>query len=248
MVNEKTKIDATDEPIIKLLAALKHVEAPKDFDFRVKARIAQGRPAERQASWIPATVRYAVPLALAVAIGGYVGINSLYSPEGVNVPVVAVVPATQPIVVDGPLEQQPAPPKETVAERVELQQPEAVNKTVEKKIEKAAPARNPKIDAPAGGSFDSAIKPTVNLSPANSASNSTVPDARAARKEKTAAAFLTSAGISASFAGAGGRIRSVGGAAAAAGVKPGDVIESIDVEGGSIRIRRDGKSLSFAIR
>src|SRR5258706_9316882 len=88
MGNEEQKI-YEDEPLSKLLGALKHVEAPNDFDFRVKARIADGKPVERSASWLPASIRYAVPLVLLLLVGGYFAFNAFYSAKKIDAPAVA---------------------------------------------------------------------------------------------------------------------------------------------------------------
>src|SRR5882757_9958101 len=88
MENEEQKI-YEDEPVSKLLGGLKRVEAPNDFDFRVKARIAAGKPADRSASWLPASVRYAVPLVLLVLVGGYIAFNAFYSAKKIDAPAMA---------------------------------------------------------------------------------------------------------------------------------------------------------------
>ena len=81
MMNEDQKsIEFENGPVSKLLGSLKRVEAPGDFDFHVKARIAKGRPADRNAALMPAWVRYAVPLVLLMFAGGYFGFRALYSP------------------------------------------------------------------------------------------------------------------------------------------------------------------------
>src|SRR5580765_4061428 len=74
-----------NEPVSKLLGGLKRVEAPNNFDFRVKARIADGKPADRATSWLPATIRYAMPLALLLVVGGYFAFNAYYSKKNVDV-------------------------------------------------------------------------------------------------------------------------------------------------------------------
>jgi len=62
MGNEEQKFNE-DESVSKLLGGLKRVDAPNDFDFRVRARIAEGKPEDTTVSWRLA-VRYAVPLVL----------------------------------------------------------------------------------------------------------------------------------------------------------------------------------------
>ena len=78
MSNEEQKnFDLENDPVRSLLGGLKRVEAPGDFDFRVKARIASGRPAGRPSSWLPALAKLSVPLAVLLLIGGFFGGGSL---------------------------------------------------------------------------------------------------------------------------------------------------------------------------
>lgn len=254
MINEDTKIqDIENEPISRLLGGLKRVEAPKDFDFRVKARIANGRPVEKTTSWLPASVRYAVPLVLLVLIGGYFGLSSFYSTDGVNVPVVAGVPARDaaPVVAPPPNDDVVMPTNDIVAERIDAQPPASVNKIAPKQPEKTVSTRKSKVERPGGGSYDTASTVPVTLSPTGIEQNSNlpqVPQTPVKKVQLSAKDFLTSIGITASFPGSGGRIQSVGGAAAIAGVKAGDVIESVNVQSGSIRVRRDGKSILIGLK
>src|SRR5258706_1687753 len=88
MGNEEQKI-YKDESVSKLLGALKRIETPNDFDFRVKARIADGKPVERSASWLPASIRYTLPLVLLLLVGGYFAFNALYSAKKIDAPAVA---------------------------------------------------------------------------------------------------------------------------------------------------------------
>ena len=98
-MKEKQEIVEND-PVSQLLGSLKRVEAPGDFDFRVKARIAAGRPVDRNKSWLPAVARFAVPLGLLLLIGGFFGYNALYSPKNIAVvPVVEKQPADVAIVM-----------------------------------------------------------------------------------------------------------------------------------------------------
>ncbi len=65
---------------------LRRVDAPNDFDFRVKARIAQGKPADSQFGFFPA-LRYVLPLGLIVLILGAVVFNSSYFPGNATPPI-----------------------------------------------------------------------------------------------------------------------------------------------------------------
>lgn len=74
MVNESENKDT--DAVAGLLGSLPRVEAPNDFDFRVKARIAAGQPAK--IAWFPSVARVAVPLGLVLSVGGYFGYRSNY--------------------------------------------------------------------------------------------------------------------------------------------------------------------------
>src|SRR5438132_11675603 len=87
-----------DGKIHQILGELKDVSAPKDFDFRVKARIAAGGPSAISGFRIPTAIRFAVPLVLLLLVGAYFGLNALYSPANTDVPSVAKYePATAPL-------------------------------------------------------------------------------------------------------------------------------------------------------
>ena len=59
--NDASEFGPDNENVSRLLSAMKRIEAPNDFDFKVRSRIAAGRPAARPAFGIPAAIRYAVP-------------------------------------------------------------------------------------------------------------------------------------------------------------------------------------------
>ena len=66
-----------NDDISRLLGSLKQVDTPADFDVRVRARIAQGKPSEGRA-WIFAPA--AATLLVMVAVG-YLGFRSYNSPS-----------------------------------------------------------------------------------------------------------------------------------------------------------------------
>jgi hypothetical protein len=75
MANEENNFE---NDISRMLGSMKQVDAPGDFDVRVRARIAQGRPSAGL-SWISATASVAAML-LVIATAGYLGFRSFYSP------------------------------------------------------------------------------------------------------------------------------------------------------------------------
>src|SRR4051794_1417753 len=114
MRNTDDNIQDSDEAQISgLLASLKRVEAPGDFGFRVRARIASARPSTGRGSWLPASVAVAAPLGLVLAVGGYFTMTSIYSPATVSPPAVADLrPAELPPVdvIDRTFVAESAPP------------------------------------------------------------------------------------------------------------------------------------------
>lgn len=246
MVNEHNNLQETEHiEVGRLIGTLGRVQAPKDFDFHVRARIAKGRPAEKRASWLPASVRYAAPLALLLGVGGYVGFTTMYSPEQANVTNV-VVPAdtvAQPVIaaVDptvNPTVVNPVPSDQALADVKPLDSGNKILKTFQKTPSMA----NSKTDKPDGGSYDiggsgerTIIQPDVDDNEPVSPSRKVIVPTNQ---------FLSSAGVNSS----GGKIISVSGAAASAGLKAGDQIVSVSVQSGTIRVNRDGKTITVTIK
>ncbi len=252
--------DAGEENVAAMLGTLKRVDAPADFDFRVRARIAQGRPAEKRVSWFPAFARVAAPALMLAAVGGYFGYNALYSTGTVNVPVVAdagpVAPA--PVVVATSNEIAPAPAATTeVAVRPPVNTEETVAGTPKKDTTTVAK----KPETPEGGSVDMALRETNTLStrPGNVVntgnSSPVIPTSTLSVRE-----VFSAMGIRASFSGTGWRVSSVSGRAAAAGLKTGDIIETVNGRsvganivfdekflGSILRVKRDGASIQISL-
>lgn len=238
MVNEQKNIQEPEfEEIGRLLRGLKRVEAPKDFDFHVKARIAKGRPAEPRRSWLPASVAYGAPLMLLLAIGGYVGFRTTYTTDQ---PVVATAPAEavpQPVVpvagtvTPGPEVAAGLPPDQMLAGVKPSDTGNKVMKTGQK-----TPAT-----ANSGGSYDSAVRGSTTITQPDVDDNEPAPVKKVI---VPVSQFLSSAGVNAS----GGKIVSVSGAAASAGLKAGDVIQGVNVQTGTVRVSRDGKTISVTIK
>lgn len=255
MINKDTNThDRENDPVSRLLGSLKRVEAPHDFDFRVKARIAQGRPANRTVSWIPVSVRYAVPLVLLLLIGSYVGFNSFFASDDlVGQTVGEVKPADskpaviEPIVEPVPTAETGGPTKDLLAGQTGVK-PENVT-GIKKKREKTVTTLDPRTERRTGGSYVEAIRPSINFTPVGNESNANPPanNSIPINPRPTAKEFLALIGIQASSAGPGGRLISVSGAAARAGAQVGDVIESVNIHGRSVWVRRNGRSVEIVL-
>ena len=75
-MNEKGRKNEERNEIGEALRSLKRVEAPANFEFGVKAKIANGKPSEK--SSVSRFVRYAVPTALVLVVGAVLVLNNLY--------------------------------------------------------------------------------------------------------------------------------------------------------------------------
>lgn len=259
--DERKNGEFDGDAISELLRSLPKVDAPSNFDFGVRARIAKGRPA--RTAWFPASARIAAPLALALAAGGYLGVSYFYSPDERSVPAVAetVIPPAS-VETKRPEVLAPSIPYQPVSDERNVAVSSPMNRTEARtQGEPAAPRTRP--EPLSGGSFDSAIREsrtiTANNGPAN---NGIDPTGTEAGVKVPANQILSMLGISARFESTGWRVLSVGAMnpSIAASVKPGDIVESIDGQplsgrtlfkdrfvGRSIAVRRDGKTLSFQL-
>jgi hypothetical protein len=102
------EMDSEDE-VSRLLTALPRVDAPSNFDFQVKARIASRKQPRSWIDRIPVAVRFALPTLLIMLVGAYVYfyIASGYTTPGQQGESVAGNPA--PPTVDQPAAEPAAP-------------------------------------------------------------------------------------------------------------------------------------------
>lgn len=87
--DEPENFSADDAEIRELLGGLKRVEAPNDFDFRVRARIAKSSSRDFQPRFLP-VLRYVLPLGVVLMVSAGFVFNSVYSGDSANNPIVAV--------------------------------------------------------------------------------------------------------------------------------------------------------------
>ncbi len=80
-IGGRAELPGSDEQkISEMLGGLKRVGAPKDFDFHLKARIAKAKPSDYQRASLFPILKYAMPLALFMAVGaGVLLVNSYNS-------------------------------------------------------------------------------------------------------------------------------------------------------------------------
>ena len=267
MLNEESKTQTShtgapdDDPISHLLSGLKRIDAPGDFEFRVKAGIAERSSTGTRYTWLPGALKVAVPMALLLMLGGYVGIGSYYNPTNEQAmvtdarPLDAAPPVeTRPVIIQ-PAESGPVNASNQFVALNSAPKPiEAVNRQITAGQDKT---QLPRTAANGSGSYDEASResqliPLVNTNPNGSGPNS------GKLSVKDVFGML---GISASFSTAGWIVGSTSGIAQRSGVKAGDVIEAVNGQtvrgntsfggsftGSSLRIRRDGKVIQISLR
>ena len=72
----------------QMIDGLKRVEAPNDFDFRVRAKIAGAKPADFHPRFLP-TLRYVLPLCLVALVFGLLVFNTSFYFDNNNAPQIA---------------------------------------------------------------------------------------------------------------------------------------------------------------
>ena len=82
------KINVVQTRVWQAIEAFERVDAPKDFDFRVKARIADAKPSDFQPNSFP-VLHYVLGLSIAGLIFAFVVFNGVYSPDEKTVPQIA---------------------------------------------------------------------------------------------------------------------------------------------------------------
>jgi membrane-associated protease RseP (regulator of RpoE activity) len=268
MGNKDLKIQETDfEPVSRLLGELKRVEAPNDFDFRVRARIADGKPAERTATLVPASIRIALPLALLLIVGGYFAFNAFYSPNKDDVPVVADSEPVSVAPMNRTQSNDPAlPSDEIVSDRRDAKIPESETKLIPNGQMKTNRPTQPKSDHPAGGSMDQAVREGRRIYPRGLNPSSKVlvkPKEFDQNAQVSARELFSLIGIEANYSGSLWTIGAVkpNSMGERSGVKAGDAIEAVNdlpltektvfgngFTGKSLRIRRDGRSMTIDLK
>jgi hypothetical protein len=242
--SETEILSADEQKLSALLGNLKRVEAPKDFDFKLKAKIAAASPADvRQPSFFPA-LRYVLPLCLVVMLSAFAALRIFAPGDAADSATLAEnfqssnqtesVPANvqeTPIVTENR-----ATPNSGAnsAAPIMVEAPKAANKAkqtfaVVKSPEKSGGKREAKLRNASGGSYDTATRqaPPINLGP-----NGIISDnANSGQGGKiNIREALSEIGIEVEFVGAGCKVVSVreGTMARIANFQPGDLIQAID--------------------
>jgi hypothetical protein len=86
IAGETEMLSSDEQNVSRLLSNLKRVDAPKDFDFHLKARLANASPGDYRPVRLFPVLKYALPLALFLFVGAAFVLTNSYT--GVNVSVV----------------------------------------------------------------------------------------------------------------------------------------------------------------
>ena len=267
MRNNRTQnlsdMTADDEQIAALLGGLNRVNAPADFDFRVKAGIARGTATSSGGFRLRRGFAYAAAIALLVVVG--VPMAIFYANRSNGVESTNLAGNTQDAVAVHPVEAPPANgtgPNEVSGDRIAtIREDKTVvtnaNKTANSPDAIAAPRKT------RGGSYVEASREGNRRLPKGldpNARTPTKPEDFAMNAPISAKDVLSTLGVNAKFDGSAWTVEAVSenSVAARAGLRPGDMIEAIDdqalsadtefkgkVSGKTIRIVRAGKPLSI---
>lgn len=259
-----------ERKIAAMLTSLKRVDAPGDFDTRVRARIASERVSEGASAWATNLVRIGASVAAAIVIGlgGYLVFTSINTGQD-DVPAVA---GTQPV-IQPPIVAPPTPPAtddnqaedriivnpsgEMMADKINADRPDDLVRNETKKT-----SANTNKDRPTGGSTELAVRESKNIFPRGLNPNARPPANAKGVGPNTrihVSSILDFIGVKATWAGDGWRVDSVdaNNIASRSGIKTGDVVEAINgqsvdkkttfpakFDGKSVRVRRDGANLT----
>jgi PDZ domain len=231
-IEENETLSGDDEKVRRMLGALPRVDAPNDFDFRVKARIAAAKPEDFKPRRLFPVLRYVAPLALVVIILGVIVLNNLYSVDSNEMPIVQT-----------PAENVNSQPKEPLVAETNSQTPNApigASNKIEvfpevSKNELVANSKKtfdakPNAKNDGGGSKVDAVKNSRVITPPGIVPNVQVEAPQDLTTTYAVKDVLSFIGINATFADKKWKVNSVqqNSPAARSGVRTGDVIEAID--------------------
>ena len=263
MGNEELNRD--EKAIADMLGTLPRVGVPGDFDFRVKARIAQGVPAVSGRSWLMSISRFAVPVVLLLVVGGYFGYRSMdASTHEVNVANEAKPASIAPIVETAVNTASVEPSKEVIAELAPVKPKEvdpAVNSAVPNSIVPVSNSANIR-----GGSIERGLGTSRSVYPRGTDPNAKPPVMPKEFNQPgivSAKDVLDLLGVEVVYSENGWRVAKVveNSTAQRAGLKTGDVVEAINdqpvgekttfkgrLTTKSMRVKRDDKSVEVDLQ
>ena len=254
--DEPEILSGDDAKVRELLGDLRRIEAPNNFDFRVRARIAQSSSADFRPRFSP-VLRYVLPLAVVSLMSAGLVFNSFYNGDSAGSSVVATanlspkpIGENQSIQTNAPennpaysatsaSEKTGAPPAPAIASKNKTAPPsEIVRRTdIEKSVAKVDTKFLPKNASSTddGGVRSSALTPPKRvITPPGISLDKTVGNADDFVKTKslTAREILRQIGIEAGYENETWKVLSVeeNSPAKRSDVKIGDAVEAIDGE------------------
>lgn len=237
-------LNAEDAKVREMCGSLKRVNAPKNFDMRVKARIAAHNPQGQRKPFFT-FLKVAAPLGLAVAfLGAIVSTNFYSADQMLNPQIAASYNATPKSTESLPLSNETDMPSiaknngpnanfdSNVPRTVNVNINQAVATTRLKDFGKLYP-KNDFTNNNSGGSRDSAFSPTQVITAENANKNRVEKKTSNENSDNIASAIgkgFDSVGIKAVSSGNGWRVQSVSkdSSAERSDIKPNDVIEAVD--------------------
>ena len=245
-----------NEAVGRLVAGLPRVEAPSDFEMRVRARIASGRTAGT--SWRTPLSRVAVPAALLLAIGGYFGYFAFYQNAPYATPEIVTSPESRPL----PSEPEPGPGDHVAAAPDTVPEPRAAERTNGSDRQPSAPRRSGTDDGI--DTAESAVRQPQTFSQPGRA-NQAVQNLNPAEGGPGISPkdVFDTLGLRATFSSSAWKVGSVTPKSLAdkAGVKAGDIIEALNDQpltektvlgrtftGTSMRVRRGGQIIEIDLK
>ncbi len=269
--NETEILSAHDEKLRKMCRTLKSVEAPKDFDFKLKARIANSKAGDFQprSRFFPA-MRYAMPaLALILVLGllayngGFLSSNSSTIAENSFAPESVTPPQTDAVSSFTPVEQASNTNSAVLPLTQDSPKPDQVAVRPPKKSD-AETTRRPKENE-TGGSTDQALTNFQTITPKYDMPVIVPQNSqdKEAMNQIPVRDVLLQMGFNVDFQNGKWTVKSVtpNSLGENSGVKPNDVIEAIDdqpvsgatvfnktVNGKTITVTRSGQKVIIELR
>lgn len=268
MAYEKEKFETEDERrVAGLLGGLRRVEAPTDFDLRLKGRIANHHSSNDRVFSRLIFLKFAVPALVLIALGAFLFSASIFGPDVSVPPVITEIPRDfsqpefsneQTASVGNP--QSPSTEPNTFVEP-------SSNITADKRIDRS-PRNSDRNNERGGGSVDMTVRGTEKpimpsgIDPERDANTNRPPGFDGAG-ELSAKDMLSFLGIEAVLEAGKWRVKSVSGTSTAgrSGLMADDVIEAVDstplaggtrLKGGeSIRtlvVRRNGEIVRIYLK
>lgn len=270
--NDETEILSADEQRLReMCRTLKKVEAPKDFDLKLKARLADSKANDFQPRLVPVLLRYALPTLGLILILGLLAYNSgflssnnpLVAESSVAPQTATTLPQNSAVSSFTPSEQTPDNNTAVLPLNQELPKPNEVV-VRQPKISELEASRRPKENE-TGGSTDKSQKKAPIIAPKNNMPKTlpqNSPDSETSNPIPVRE-VLSQNGINADFENGRWTVKSVtpNSLGDSSGVKQNDVIEEIDnqpvsgatvfnkiVNGKTITVTRNGQKSRIKLR